>query len=355
MNRALIDEYQTQKRTLNFPVEPWAKSMLANNVYKAKRFVFDDSASEKLGELVSDHADVVANDITNLHMPYPEIYIELSAYSVFKGRGGNPDPTADMRIGFLCVDKRVICLVQGGKNSALGTEISPAPFSFKFNTPQEMPLYEVYSVPKVQANDVLEIFKASFLFGGQRARDARGKIDPYTVLMPNIGNIDRQAVADQIDIKPVWKMSADVAYELTFAGGGDPFVFIAALQMINERSKNTLIMEKAAQRIMHKGKSHALPAHSVVSVHYDKNDRIDVRYLVSANPGKPRREHDVRGHWAYYGHDDGLCVHAWEPLTPENTKQYICSSCRCRKTWRAEHVRGDIALGRVDKVYSIKK
>jgi len=351
MNRALIDQFNSTINKANLKGRaPWAVNHLTQNVYKAKRFVFDSDASFRLGQLMHENAPLIARNMFNLKMPFEELYIEVDSMALFEGRSGHVDPTDDMRIAYTVDNGRVITLVEAMNAVQSQTEIYVAPFTFALNKEQEIPPKKIYSLDD---DDLAENLKMCWVVGAQKDTKNFDKNGQLSIHLPDLEDIKSEDLAKMVDVKPIMPLESEQAYECSFMGGGVPMIFAAAVMMINERSKHTIIMEKAARRILHKGKSHAVPEHSVVSVHFDKSDCVDVRYLITSNPGKPRREHDVRGHWVYY--NDNQCNHTWEPLTPDNTKQYICPSCRARKTWRHEHVRGDIALGRVDKVYSIKK
>jgi len=48
----------------------------------------------------------------------------------------------------------------------------------------------------------------------------------------------------------------------------------------------------------------------------------------------------------------GGCQHDWEPVTVD---LYHCLRCRAKRWWKADHHRGDIALGEVTKNYEVRK
>jgi hypothetical protein len=62
-----------------------------------------------------------------------------------------------------------------------------------------------------------------------------------------------------------------------------------------------------------------------------------------------RRAHQVRGHWRLYAKGEGpFCdpsVHLWGAT--DETGHASCSRCSARRTWIAEHQRGDASLGLV--------
>ncbi len=288
----------------------------------------------------------------NLKTSFPEIYIEINAREMFKGRGGQVSIFADQEVGYFSTNQTVMSMTDCGegigKQEGINFGVIPSPWTWTFSQPQQRSIASVFGLP-IEQLDRAQMLKAVYLLGGQRSPKNKNK-----VWLPPV---DDQLIADLVnktDLSPIFDMDAERCHEHCFLGGGDPMIFAAAVMMLNERSEHTIIMEKSASRMMYKGKSVAIPEHSTVSVHFDKKEHTKVRYLITSHPGSPKREHDVRGHWCYYG-EQGDCEHVWTPLTPDNTKQYVCHACKGRKTWRIPHSRGDAALGRVDKIYIVKK
>lgn len=83
------------------------------------------------------------------------------------------------------------------------------------------------------------------------------------------------------------------------------------------------------------------------------------RYKVLARKaimGMKKRAHDVRGHWReHWRHPlrEG-CPHVWQSLSDEKNA-LECKMCLGRKTWIAQHERGDRSLGVVSHDYNVTK
>lgn len=66
-----------------------------------------------------------------------------------------------------------------------------------------------------------------------------------------------------------------------------------------------------------------------------------------------RKRHPVRGHWRIYNNDKGVvCTvpHDWQPVSEGH---HECLVCKSRRTWIAEHERGDASLGYVTHDYNV--
>lgn len=345
-DRLLIDQFHTQK-PLDIP-EVTGRDLLKyfkSHTYTVKRFVFDDEASFHLGEVVRDFPQLLAENMLALKACFPQIYIEFNAREAFRGRGGEVSRISDKRIGYTLVDDIVLILASmdtdEDPNNQYSSMIIPCPWGFKFWRSDKTPSF-------AQASEGTKL-KMSYIFGGQRQQNKNGVQD---IVLPKVDCELATHIASNTELVEIIKLPDELAVEHIFAAGGDPLIYTAAIMMLNERSKHTVIMEKSASRTMYKGKSVAIPEHSTVSIHFDKSSHANIRYLVTSHAGSPKREHDVRGHWVYYGEQE--CVHTWTPLSPENTKQFICPTCKGHKTWRIAHQRGDAALGTVRKTYIVK-
>jgi hypothetical protein len=131
---------------------------------------------------------------------------------------------------------------------------------------------------------------------------------------------------------------------------------LAALLLLDERSKRRLVSVAARQKII-SGKLRAIARHDVVTID------LDTPYIQKAYAGGPFShhetpiEHEVREHWVQYD-VASQCTHSWEPYHSERGDEYdkaaglakplrreICSLCGGRRTRKLTYISGDASKG----------
>lgn len=334
MRQAIID--RVDHRSMFAPLD----RVYRQNVYSARRFIFDDEASRIVGNLMQHHTAMIAGNMEFALQPFPSMYIELNAREVFAGRGGTPVETADTEIGYLAVNGAVFTFAAGPKQSSRFDEVLAAPMSFAINKPQTGSLETVF---EAETYEQAKMMKMAYVIGGQRI-PKHGPNGEQAFWLPDVG-IPNEQLIGAVDIRLLHPVRIPIKY--CFGSGGDPLLYTAAILLLNRQNPDVYIKDVSASRGMAGGKSVVFRAHSTVSIHLSAKG--SVKRLLIGDRASPRA-HEVRGHWVHY--DKQLCEHEWEPLDTSG-KRFKCSRCEMRRTWREVHVRGDASRGVIVKHYEV--
>lgn len=345
----------------------------------AKRFIFDKEASERIGEMMRFHLDLLVDNIEFARPPFPTTYVEVDLRAIWDGWRPTQkyEVDGDERLGFLIHHGTVLMACTGKRPD---TERDPhysdpmtliCGLSFRINRPQSLSLTKLTGKSEREA----ALVHASYVFGGQRivmkdnklvapasgsnsvdgdhirqfneSSGLRGTMG-MVVEMPELieGTWTHEQIAAHFDIVPaLTQVDPDTFTELCFMSGGDPLFLTTALLLLNQPSKY-VVMDKQPREVgLVRGNRKVFQEHHVVRLKLSHD--VKVARIFNLTNRAPPRAHPVKGHWKHYNHSDGCDHHhpdqrqAWEPIGSDRTvdgdyKRYWCPLCLQRRTW-TEH------------------
>lgn len=351
----LLDTYKPTTARMPYPMRREVKSIL-NMAPIARHYEFDANASQRIGELMRDHLDLIIDNIEFARAPYPTTYIELDMRAIWRGwRPEQPQaPTMDNKIGYLIHNGTVVILAESDQDgSAITTWV------VRINRTQAKSPQELFG----KSHDASELIKQAYIFGGQRTHKAYHEWDfdeeQQGIIMPMLPNKWTYAqVAAHFDILPAFEgIPKPTLLGSAFLGGGDPIIVATALLLLNQPHSSNIeyhVIPKSSG--LYKGKLKTYKEHSIVTIHLTPKQKL-TDLFVHVERSSPIR-HDVEGHWKNFNKHPN-CSHDWEPVGIGRTedggvKNYWCPKCLQRRTWTESYVRGDGTKGLGTKEYVVK-
>jgi hypothetical protein len=318
---------------------------------QAHKFVFDEEASIRVGEVVRDIPDLIIREAQFARAPFEVTWIEYDAFHFWSTvNGREPDEKSDTKVGFL-IDHNRVNVVAMGEEDKRRTHTGLYPIAYHLNT--EWPVEDQL---RFAHNASTSRMGLDFWMWGETAGKLlqAGETDKLRAL--------RDSHMAEFILRP--DFLANLVKRNRLVGfldksAGDMRNMIAFLLMLNRPSivqyKNTL--PKWHGFIGNKVKPFF--SHTTVNVSLDA---VAVLNLVGTPKGEEvgRRRHEVRGH---YCHDKGArdymriagCIHDWQPThkdwTPwpdakaDEADNWRCGTCDGKRWWRAEHHRGTAQTG----------
>lgn len=304
--------------------------------FRARRFVFDEAASEKAGRFATECADIVCEHAQFAIPPFPNSYIEVDNLASLRvsSRLKIEDSTA-RRLGFLFHEDGDIYVCSGGDYQSKGF------LPFRYHR-KEAGGGRGFELP----ND--HSFLRDFLIG-EVSRELRPAVDAFSRHVTDVWS----ASSATRSTRYVEKMIEECRGELKRA--------IAAVLLLNQR-RGVAFRDVPPTRRMAGGKLKTYMAHSVVSIDLGGGD---MRGFFHVDGRSSPRRHEVRGHFVHYGIDEG-CQHEWQPYsTPELERRDVdrigkpvsrwrCELCQGLRVRREAFQRGDASKGFVTKSYDVK-
>jgi hypothetical protein len=320
----------------------------AHKIRMAEKFVFDEAASQRVGEVIRDVPELMVEQIQFARPPFDLCWIEYELDPIFKllnPKGHNPiDQTRDKKIGILIEHNSIITssLTHNGLTTVL-------PFKYHLNT--EWTLED-----QLRFCDQMKISRMQidmWLWGAVYNKFMKeGKKDYMRVLRDS----------NMVEMMYEHDLTHEQAIRVMRSTVGDFKNHIAVLLMLN-RPTLTVYARVANARGWIRHKPRPFMAYNSVRMALDPVPVI--RKLSEGHgEGELRRRHRVRGH---YCHNDAArkallhhsCVHDWHPANNEweaikaevgdEVEHWVClSSCGGRRWWREQHERGSAGIGYVD-------
>ncbi len=315
----------------------------------AEKFVFDKEASLKVGTVLRDVPELLAEQIQFARAPFDKCWIEYDCESIFgllnPGKTNPMDGYRDKRIGILVNHNRITVVSE----TADGL-ISLLPFIYHLNT-------EWTVSDQLRFCDAMQVSRLGidhWLWGAVANKfQKEGKNEYLRVLRDT--NMVEFLCPEVVGIKwsPDRMMDSCV---------GDFKNHVATLLLLN-RPTLTVCTKVENTRGWIRSKPRPFMAYSAVHMALDP---VPVIRKISEGSGESelRRRHRVRGH---YCHNDAArkallhhtCIHQWQPADDrweaiksevgDDVEHWVClSSCGGRRWWREQHERGNAGVGYVD-------
>ena len=334
--------------------ETHARSM-QSRIRRAEKLVFDTDASTRVGEVLRDIPELLAEQIQFARPPFDQTWIEYNAlalWHVIAPLGGDvryseDDMSYDTKVGLLIEHNRVTVVPE-----AADGDIGVLGFIYHLNT--EWPLSD--QLDFCQKTGLSRAGIDQWLWGSvwNKFRDA-GRGDYIRSL--------REICRVEIWFPPGRALTPKSLAPAIRGSTGDFKNTIALLLLLNQPSATRYIRVPAIRGWVG-NKPRPFMAHTNVQVSLDA-----IKHTVllgqGIGTGELRRRHRVRGH---YCHDETArdymriagCIHQWEAcdenwepmgqhsafvLDPEHWRCVVCGG---KRWWRAQHERGDASKGFVD-------
>lgn len=305
---------------------------------QAKRFVFDSSASQFVGELMHRAPLEVLSQHRFAKAPYPSTWIEMdhdAYYRLGLKHPENPHLGAkDARIGILVHNDHVTMFVSGENG-----HVSSIPF-----------IYDLHrSVSFEEELETAQDFKTSRLMlrMWHLGEVSKNMQDDWwhSTEAADICRSHRMTVLPEVLELPQDKLQI----LLQSHTGGLKLILVMLLLLV--RPHNTFVVHEVGhRRAIVKGKQQVLQDHHVIKLRLEHKDPV-TRYLSHQSTGIHRRLHDVHGHWCQHRRK-GSCTHDWREMDVDD---YECVKCGAKRWWRKDHQRGKKQLGRVTKEYEVTR
>jgi len=305
---------------------------------QAKRFVFDEDASHKLGRFSIQHTDLVCEyALDPPRLPFPQTYIEIDQIACIAGSDNPPLEGSAPRLGFLFTKE------DSAVYSMAGDEVNA------FVEP-----FILHKGPRGigETDDTLGSYEMVkyVLMIGQTDAAVRGSAN-------FIGSYELKLTNAEVPEK--------IMQAMLMEGAGVFKRAFTALMLLNERVQPKY-RKVAASRQFIGSKLTAMPAHTVVTIDLDE-DRIRRVYDGTAHGGMGMTHalHDVADHWVTLD-AASQCQHNWEPYFSKKETQrdkragyaqpitrQSCTECGGRRTMRHIGERGDRSKPKVVKKYKV--
>lgn len=302
---------------------------------RARRFVFDEAASERAGRFATECADIVCEHSQFALPPFPNSYIEIDNVASLRvsSRMRIEDGTA-RRLGFLFTEDGDLYVCSGGDYQSKGF----LPFRYHRK--------EAGSGGMEMPGD--HGFLRDFLIG-EVAAGLRPAVDAFSHHVTDIWAVSAVNPSRALIEHMVEECRGEFKRALT------------ALLLLNQK-RGVAVRDVPPARRLAGGKLKTYMAHSVVSIDIGGEDLRGFFHVDSR--ASPRR-HEVRGHYVHYGIDEA-CGHEWAPYsTPELERRDVdrggkpvprwrCALCQGLRVRRETFHRGDATKGFVTKSYEVK-
>ena len=333
---------------------------------QARRFVLDDEASMRVGDVIRDVPDLLVRESQFARAPFPLTWIEISSsvmwHAIYRDRPDKqslaaPDHAA--RIGILIDDNRVYMVAGGTAEEPDNLSIlHVCPYSYEMNTDLLDGVgYDVMRHMGIDPeNDDRFMRFARVLFWGSTCDDVpAGRLDEITRHFCYFPLFDPHRLR-ALDPKDYRQRLENLTAECI----GDLRNIVAVLLMMNRPAITRYGNEVARGRGWIKNKNVPFMSHTTVHINLDP---IPVLRMVGtpAGEGIERRRHEVRGHYCHnqtardYSRIAG-CVHEWistyddwtpvgDNYPPADVNHWVCSVCEGKRWWRDAHERGTAEVG----------
>lgn len=371
----LVDSFVSHRYTTG---DPYTRAIptklikqLQGKAQRANKFVFDDSASERMGDVVRDIPDLVVRESQFARAPYGLTWVEFNSSlfwrTVYRDRPNKlalaaPDHAA--RVGFI-IDENDAYVIAGGTAEDPNHTMHlchPAPFVYELNTDQFEKRLAGMTHPAMRTSSGVNRF-------GQWINEFFWGSTAELLTKPQLDAITRNfCFTPLFDVEGV---STKVFNHLTSECVGDLRNIVVCLLMLNRPSITQYrnVLPRASGWL----KNRVIPymSHTTVSISIDP---VPVLRLLGTAEGEgiERRRHEVKGHYCHnkeardYMRIAG-CIHEWSPTyedwTPvgddfplNQAKHWMCSICEGKRWWRDAHERGTAEVGFVAKdLYEVEE
>lgn len=335
---------------LLFSTNPWLLDPATFDLTKqalrrARQFVFDDEAATRLGEIMRDYPEFVADHSQFVRLPFDPCWIEYPARVMRKAILGKLDldrdeeerqfgELSDKVTGFLYAGNRIYTAATTGET--LG-QFSPIVYR----------LHEPLT------------FDQELAFADQIGT-SRGQID-YLFWGTSFHELDearrralRTSHGVELKINPLFTEKDRKFSEFMTMSASDLRNAITLLLLINRPNNFTVVRERDKYRGLANAKQfRTFMAHTVVTIKLAADPVVRNTGPAMIREHSRHRRHEVRGHFAHNAAGrSSACVHNWIEYEPN---RWECTKCIGRRWWKRDHMRGDASLGFVTKHYAVER
>jgi len=328
---------------------------MQNTLRLAEKFVFDTSASERVGLVLRDVPELLVEQIQFARPPFERCWIEYELDPIFALLNPdqvNPtDQTRDKKIGMLIDHNRILVISLTHSNL-----LSVMPFAYHLNTEwtlrDQLDFCDKMKISRLQID--------MWLWGAAGAKFlSEGKTEYLRILRDT--NMAEVLLPDQISFEQASRMISSTV--------GDFKNHVAILLMLNQPSL-TQYVQVPQTRGWIRHKPRPFMSYNTIHVALDPVPKIRLMYNSKEGPGSLRRRHRVRGH---YCHNEAArkaliqhtCIHDWQPTDNEWTpikgevgdeiEHWFCGNCQGKRWWREEHRRGHYSEGEIEHTYEVSR
>lgn len=308
---------------------------------KARRFVFSDQASFRLGCLIKTMQRDMLENRRFAIPPYETTYLELNVDQLYNGMEVSNTSAEilgykkDIRVGYLMHDGITRVFASSAEDN---TEVGPGPFVFYDGVRCPHPVSHLNGFPDFQLGKV-----ACLIGSGLHLIDDSTAAE----LIENFSMSPSYVTRDG-------KPDMDYPRAITIGGCGDMRNCMAALLVMNAPHFAQMIAVPRKSSLS-RGHRVVYAAHNVVEIDLTPDQLRTYLASTSRHVG-PKRRHEVRGHFAHYHRVKG-CEHDY-PLEPvasaSNAPTWTCRKCGTLRVWKSAYERGDASIGFVTKHYDVK-
>jgi hypothetical protein len=335
----LADDLLFTKKRMSALMSRREHEKMLSGLRKARRFVFDDAATERVARMCVNSPDLIADHSEFARAPFETTWIECNPYILHEVfRGHMPTTGEDTRIGFLFVGNTVYT---GVKNADTPQRRGSAVF-----LPQVYRLHQPMSFEDEQEACRLmglsRMMLDSFFWGVS-----------YNHLDPSRRRALRASHTLNWAFDQQRHMTDGVLSNMAQLGGaGDLRVIIALALMLIRPSMLKVIHEQAEERHRTIMGPRTFFTHNVVTIKMRPEAMVRRVCSTARKEYATKRRHEVRG---TYCHDrpakSRTCIHDWREIEPT---QWQCVKCGGKRWWRKAHERGDVKRGWVNKHYVVQ-
>lgn len=333
------------------PISPYHAKEMKTAARRARSYVFDVAASEKLGHFIRLCPDVICDQVEFAIPPYETTYIEIDLLAAHAAMNA---PLQEM---------------MGEPDWHLGMLATPTGAVYSFTDARSRPYHTVANL--FGAID-LQNATRSEMKTLNAADMEEGKLAPMTPddlrdPQPGDSAVALGSTWNHVneDQRKHFAQRWGLAYygvpslfptfrRLISSHVGEPRMFVAALLMLHQK-RHITINDHPYERRMSRGKSRVFMAHHTITIHLESDAEIR-RAFTTGERGSPRR-HQVPAHFAHRG-GTRACEHHWiqreDAKTGEPVTRWGCPYCGRFRWLRREHLRGDATKGWSGHDYDVK-
>jgi hypothetical protein len=335
--RLVIDRFLNDPMHL-FWVHPKTIQHLRNVARKAHRFVFDDTAIARVGEILHDIPELIVREHQFARAPYDLTWIEFPLAPLFESVTGESfEGGADNRVGYL-IDHGTAYIFACGPMDDPDQKLAVVPLVYDLHTPWPIPEQEALARHLGGTRERLMEHAWGVTFAKLQPRDQGAAVDNNTMrLLPLAGG--------QVDTQGY--------YRSAFATTVSDLRNIVTLLLMLNRPQVTRYETVERSRGFVRGKLRQYLSHTLVRIDVDPKP-VMLRLGTPAGEAVARRRHEVRGHWrhdrAYHAATKAGCIHAWKQHPRwQDDEHWLCQTCQGERWWINHHVRGSALTGFVIK------
>lgn len=299
---------------------------------KARVFVFDDEASQIVGNFVKTCPDLIEKNEQFAIPLFDDMYIEFNIDEFLKILGrqqSGSDMSRDIRVGYLISHGMIFPMLK------TADEESPA-FSgmvYTIGRNPEMKPYEGFELGGQLASIISHRVKATGLLG---TTIEQFSIDGF------------REIADKYEIGNC--LINELPFDIIRHSNGDIRNVICLLLFLYQGGKNHSIsmITNPPKRGIVRGKQITFYGYNTVSIHLKDTGELRKHFSIT-DRDSPRR-HDVRPYYRTTPKKSG-CDHDFKEI--EEHRKWVCDKCGAMRIRVKKHMRGDSTRGYVYKNYEV--